>query len=78
MSHLKYADAKYVFLTDFDGTITLLVSVLPMTTFRKLGCFRLADIPLVIGHPAHNLYLHLTGLERPHGRYGRYGLHRAP
>lgn len=48
MSHLKYADAKYVFLTDFDGTITLLVSVLPMTTFRKLGCFRLADIPLVI------------------------------
>lgn len=26
MSHLKYADAKYVFLTDFDGTITLLVS----------------------------------------------------
>ncbi len=26
MSHLKYADAKFVFLTDFDGTITLLVS----------------------------------------------------
>ena len=29
MSHLKYADAKYVFLTDFDGTITLLVSCNP-------------------------------------------------
>lgn len=29
MSHLKYADAKYVFLTDFDGTITLLVSANP-------------------------------------------------
>lgn len=27
MSHLKYADAKYVFLTDFDGTITLLVCI---------------------------------------------------